>query len=141
MCSTPSSRVGLSCSRCRIESRELLVSSQSGLSALRKRDSFCDHPPYALVSSSTGRSRLHCGLDVTDPTRSSISWLGATVRGLVIFFYFVLATVWLPDFVLSLSAVADASRFIRDLVGLTIWGAGLVAGLWMLRFFQSKEII
>ena len=67
--------------------------------------------------------------------------MGATVRGLIIFFYFVLATVWLPDFVLTLGVIADSSRFVRDLVGLTVWGIGLGAGLWMLRSFQRKEII
>lgn len=70
-----------------------------------------------------------------------MGWLSATLRGLIIFFYFVLATVWLPDFVLTLGAVAEASRFVRDLVGLTVWGVGLVAGLWMLHFFQSREVI
>ena len=70
-----------------------------------------------------------------------MSWLSATVRGLIIFFYFVFATVWLPDLVLTLGVVADSSRFVRDLVGLTVWGIGLGAGLWMLRSFQGKEII
>ena len=78
---------------------------------------------------------------MTTGDRSAMSWLSATLRGLIIFFYFVLATVWLPDFVLTLSAVADASRFVRDLVGLTVWGIGLVAGLWALRVLQRKEII
>ena len=78
---------------------------------------------------------------MTTERRRAIGWISATLRGLIIFFYFVIATVWLPDLVLSLGAVADASRFVRDLVGLGVWSVGLVAGLWMLRFFQSKEII
>lgn len=70
-----------------------------------------------------------------------MSWMNATLRGILIFVYFVVATVWLPDFILTLGAVAEASRFMRDLVALVVWGGGLVAGLWMLRFFQRKEII
>lgn len=70
-----------------------------------------------------------------------MSWASATARGLLIFVYFVITILWLPDLVLSLNAVAESSRFVRDLIGLSVWGVGLVAGLWALRFLQSKEII
>lgn len=70
-----------------------------------------------------------------------MSWPSATARGLLIFLYFFFATVWLPDFVLTLSSVAGASSFIRDLIALVVWGTGLGVGMWMLRVAQSRDLI
>lgn len=70
-----------------------------------------------------------------------MSWANATGRGLLIVLYFVIATVWLPDLVLGLGFVSEASRFLRDLIGLVVWGAALVAGLYLLRRFQRQGLI
>jgi hypothetical protein len=58
-----------------------------------------------------------------------MTWTNAIGRGVIIVLYFVIATVWLPDFVLSLGAVADASQLMRDLIVVTVWGIALVAGM------------
>lgn len=70
-----------------------------------------------------------------------MTWMHAWLRGLAFFVYIVVATVWLPDFVAKLDSVAGASAFVRDLVVLTVWGTGLVAGLWLLRFGQRKGLV
>ena len=70
-----------------------------------------------------------------------MSWMNASVRGVGIFVYFVVATVWLPDFVLKMDSIASASSFVRDLVVLVIWGAAFVGGLWLLRFGQRKGLV
>jgi hypothetical protein len=70
-----------------------------------------------------------------------MTWINASLRGVAIFGYFVVATVWLPDFVLKLDSVASASSFIRDLVVLVLWGGGFVGGLWLLRFGQRKGLV
>jgi len=70
-----------------------------------------------------------------------VSWATASVKGVLVFLYFVVATVYVPDLVLGLGFVADASSFVRDLVGLGVWGAFFTAGLWMLRVGQRRGII
>lgn len=70
-----------------------------------------------------------------------MSWANAIGRGLLIVLYFVIATVWLPDFVLGLGFVAEASRFLRDLIALVVWGAALIAGLYLLRRLQRQALI
>ncbi len=70
-----------------------------------------------------------------------MTWMNATVRALVIFFYFLVATVWLPDFILGLGPVADASSAVRDAVVLIVWGTGLGAGFWLLREGQRRGMV
>lgn len=70
-----------------------------------------------------------------------MSLLTATWRGLAVFAYFFVTTVWLPDLVLGMDAVAGASDLVRDTVGLVIWSIGLGAGLWMLRRAQQRGLI
>jgi hypothetical protein len=70
-----------------------------------------------------------------------MTWINASLRGLAVFFYFVVFTVWLPDFVLKQSAIAAASAFVRDLVLVVVWGAAFVAGLVLLRVGQRRGLI
>ncbi len=70
-----------------------------------------------------------------------MTWPNAYLRGFLIFLYFVLATVWLPHFVLNFGPVATSAKPIRDLVGLLVWGAGLAAGMWGLRMAQRRRLI
>jgi len=67
-----------------------------------------------------------------------MSWINAYGRGLLIFLYFVVATVWLPNFVVRLAPVASASSLVSDSLVLAVWGVGLGAGLWLLRFAQRR---
>lgn len=70
-----------------------------------------------------------------------MSWKTASVRGFVVFLYFVVLTVVVPDVVIGLDAIASASTFVRDLVVLLVWGGGFVGGLWLLRRLQSRGVI
>ena len=70
-----------------------------------------------------------------------MSWTAAMTRGLLVFVYFALATVWLPDRILRLSVIAEASDFLRDLVVLVVWGTALGAGMLLLRRAQRRSII
>lgn len=70
-----------------------------------------------------------------------MSWQSATLRGLIIFVYFFTATVWIPDFVLQTSVVAQSSSFVQDAVGLVVWGTGLLIGLIGLRRAQQRDLI
>jgi hypothetical protein len=70
-----------------------------------------------------------------------MTWSSAWLRGFLIFLYFVLATVYLPHFVLNLDFVGELTKFFRDLIGLVVWGAALTCGLWMLRAAQRRGVI
>jgi hypothetical protein len=70
-----------------------------------------------------------------------MNWMAASLRAFAIFFYFVVLTVFVPDLVIGLNAISSASNFVRDAVVLVVWGSGLVAGLWMLRRFQARDLI
>jgi mono/diheme cytochrome c family protein len=76
-------------------------------------------------------------------------WLKVTV----IVIYFVLATVFIPSWVVESSTLtappaiwkdvlsADVWDFIRDAIGATVWLVALLAGLFGLRWAQRRDII
>ena len=70
-----------------------------------------------------------------------MTWATASLKAAAIVIYFVLATVWLPDFVLGLGFIEDSSDFIGDLIVSTVWGAALFGGMWALRIGQRRGLI
>lgn len=70
-----------------------------------------------------------------------MTWANAIGRGVLFVVYFIVATIWLPDFVLNLGPVAEASGFLRDLVVSVVWGGALVAGIFLLRWSQRRGLI
>ncbi len=70
-----------------------------------------------------------------------MTWMNAYLRGLLIFAYFLVATVIVPNFVARLDQIGRASAFVRDIVVLGVWGIGLLAGLYLLRRFQRSGLI
>lgn len=71
----------------------------------------------------------------------SVTWTTASIRAAVIVLYFVITTVWLPDFLLALDFVKGSSDFVSDLVTSVVWGAALVGGMWALRIAQRRGMI
>lgn len=70
-----------------------------------------------------------------------MSWGNAWLRGLAIFLYVVIATVWLPDFVLALGPINEGSAFVRDVAVVVVWGAALFGGMVLLRLGQKRGVI
>jgi hypothetical protein len=70
-----------------------------------------------------------------------VTWTTALWRGVAVFAYFTITTVWLPDVVISLSAVSDAPGLVRDLIVLIVWGVALGAGMYLLRRAQQRALI
>lgn len=70
-----------------------------------------------------------------------MTWINATVRGVIVFLYFLVATVWIPNTILQLSFVADAASFVRDAIVLAVWSVGLFGGLFLLRQAQKRDLI
>jgi len=74
-------------------------------------------------------------------SRSNDTWTRAFFMAIAIALYFIIATIWLPSFVLKLSVVASAPAIIRDLVGSGAWFTFLAAGLFGLRRAQRSGLI
>ena len=70
-----------------------------------------------------------------------MTWTSASLKAAAIVLYFIVATVWLPDFILHLEFVKTASDFVGDLVISAVWGAALVGGIWALRIAQRRGMI
>jgi hypothetical protein len=70
-----------------------------------------------------------------------MTWANAIGRGTLIVAYFIVATVWLPDFVLNLGVFAEASEITRDVVVSVVWGGALFAGMFLLRRAQRRGLI
>lgn len=65
-----------------------------------------------------------------------MSWAGAWLRSVLIVLFFVVATVWLPSWVLKLGPVAELGSAWRDIIGTAAWVVPLLAGMWGLRQIQ-----
>jgi hypothetical protein len=55
-------------------------------------------------------------------------------RALLIVVYFFVTTVWLPDRLTHFGTATTG----RDLAVVAVWGTGLVAGMWLLRWAQRR---
>ncbi len=65
--------------------------------------------------------------------RTETSWLDAWLKAIVIVVFVVFTTVYLPSYVIGMSAVSDLNRNAQDLISAGIWGAAFTAtlgGLW-----------
>lgn len=70
-----------------------------------------------------------------------MTWINASVRALAIAAYFVIATVWLPDWLLRLGPIADAQSLVRDGIVLAVWTVALAGGIYGLRRLQRQGVI
>jgi hypothetical protein len=70
-----------------------------------------------------------------------MTWSGAAVRSVLIVVYFIVATLWLPDMLTQVGAVAEAPSLVRDAIVLAVWGGGLFGGLYGLRVAQRRGLI
>ncbi|MCP3988452.1 MAG: hypothetical protein GY724_05245 [Actinomycetia bacterium] len=89
-----------------------------------------------LIAAVVFASRL-----VAPTDRLSLSRFDAWLKTAVIVAVLVLAVVVLPDFILSLSAVAELDRVVQDLIGLAVWGGGLIICLWGLWYAHRESRI
>jgi hypothetical protein len=77
--------------------------------------------------------------DSTAP--ETTTWTRAYVIGIGITLYFIVATIWLPSFVLKLGFVASSPAILRDLIGAGVWFVFLAVGLFALRWAQRARWI
>ncbi len=70
-----------------------------------------------------------------------MTWRAAVLKALLIVIYFAFATVWLPNAIINLTSIAEASSFVRETVVLLVWGVGLLGGLIGLSQAHKRGII
>lgn len=68
-------------------------------------------------------------------------WPRAWLKAVVIFLFFVLATVVVPSFVMQWGPVSRAPRLVQDLIGSGIWFVALAAGLYALWRGQRERVL
>ena len=74
-------------------------------------------------------------------TGGVMTWTRAYGLGIGITLYFVIATIWLPSYVLKLGFVAGAPAVIRDTIGAGVWFVFLAVGFVGLRLAQRRGLI
>jgi len=62
-------------------------------------------------------------------------------KAIIIFLFFVVATVVVPSLVLQWGPVSRAPRLVQDLVGSGLWLGALGVGLWALRRGQRERVL
>lgn len=73
--------------------------------------------------------------------RLTMPWLDASLKTASIVVAIVAATVVIPDLVLQWSAVSSLDRRLQDLIGLVVWGGGLLGCLWFLWYAHRESRI
>ena len=73
--------------------------------------------------------------------RHRFDWPRAWLKAVVIFLFFVLATVVVPSFVMQWGPVSRAPRIVQDLIGSGIWIVALGAGLYALWRGQRERVL
>lgn len=74
-------------------------------------------------------------------SRLTIRWGDAWLKTSVIVVGIGLFVVLIPSEVMQLGAVSKLDGTLQDLVGATVWGAGLLLSLGLLTWAQRKEYI
>ncbi len=70
--------------------------------------------------------------------RLTMPWLDAWLRVAIIVVFFVLALAVIPSMIMQTDIVARLPRAVQDVIGLSLWGGGLVVGVWTL-WYTHRE--
>ncbi|MGZ8771773.1 MAG: c-type cytochrome [Acidimicrobiia bacterium] len=100
--------------------------------------------PWNLVMLGSAQTVFVVGLLflLTSPRKKKdLTWWNAYGRAFLIFLFFVLATTWLPSWLLTQEVVAGAPRLVGDLLGSGLWMVMLAAGIGAVIWLQRTERI
>lgn len=78
---------------------------------------------------------------VSETDRVHLTWPVAWLKSGAIVVGIVVGTVLIPDWVINTKTVAEMDRTTQDLITVGLWGAGLVACLWVLWLAGRKHRI
>jgi len=76
---------------------------------------------------------------LSENDRLHVSWLDAWLKTAVIVSVVILLTVVIPDWAIRHDEVTKLSRFSQDLVGVSLWGFGMVFVTWSLWYAHRRS--
>ncbi len=68
-------------------------------------------------------------------------WSTAWLKGLLIFGYFAISTVWWPSWLAKFDPIASLDRVLLDALVIVAWGVPLAAGIIGLRLAQRRGLL
>jgi cytochrome c553 len=99
--------------------------------------------PWGLLTLFVAVSVLAIGIAyvAVTPGGATFTWGRAWWLAVIVFLYFAVGTVWLPDYVIQEPTLADAPELVRDVAASGAWFVALAVGIVALRWMQKKKRI
>ncbi|MDH5371416.1 MAG: cytochrome c [Acidimicrobiia bacterium] len=96
--------------------------------------------PWGLVSLFVLISVLAVGIAyvIVTPAAGGFTWARAWWLGIIVFLYFAIGTVWLPDYIINEPSLKSMPDLVKDLAASGAWFVALAVGIYSLRFLQKK---
>lgn len=96
--------------------------------------------PWGLLTLFALVSVLAVGIAyvIVTPGAAGFTWARAWWLAVIVFLYFAIGTVWLPDYVINEPALKEMPDLIKDLAASGAWFIALAVGIYALRFLQKK---
>ena len=96
--------------------------------------------PWGLVSLFVLVSVLAVGIAyvIVTPAPDGFTWARAWWLAIIVFLYFAIGTVWLPDYVINEPTLKGMPELLKDLAAGGAWFIALAVGIYSLRFLQKR---
>lgn len=96
--------------------------------------------PWGLLTLFTLVAVLAVGIAyiIVTPGEGGFTWARAWWLAAIVFLYFAIGTVWLPDYVINEPTLKEMPDLLKDLAASGAWFVALAVGIYALRFLQKK---
>ena len=96
--------------------------------------------PWGLVSLFVLVSVLAVGIAyvIVTPAPDRFTWARAWWLAIIVFLYFAIGTVWLPDYVINEPTLKSMPGLLKDLAAAGAWFIALAVGIYSLRVLQKR---
>jgi mono/diheme cytochrome c family protein len=96
--------------------------------------------PWGLVALFTLVSVLAVGIAyvIVTPGAQGFTWARAWWLAIIVFLYFAIGTVWLPDYVINEPTLKSMPDLVKDLAASGAWFLALAVGVYSLRILQKQ---
>ena len=96
--------------------------------------------PWGLVSLFVLVSVLAVGIAyvIVTPAPDRFTWARAWWLAIIVFLYFAIGTVWLPDYVINEPTLKSMPGLVKDVAAAGAWFIALAVGIYSLRVLQKR---